>query len=144
VAAAKCLTFRSPWNRSILVASSGGTAIEEYNQTGMSRSVVDEVDDLSEEVKDLALNLALYLAKIKQQADTATFVRLEPDFIRLVHGAVRVVKDVTVILNAARNRERMVYEVPSGKPSMDQLELKLHGILEQCHRVLAALSEIDH
>lgn len=103
--------------------------------------VILEVDNLSEQVKTLALNLALFLAKLKSKTGSDQFARLEPEFIRLVNGTVRAVQDITVVLNAARNRERMLWQVPSGKFSKDQIEVKLHGILEQCNRVLFSLSQ---
>ncbi|HUV31679.1 MAG TPA: hypothetical protein VMY05_11400 [Acidobacteriota bacterium] len=102
--------------------------------------IVAEVDGLSEEVKSLALNLALYLAKLKSSTGSEQFVRLEPDFIRLVNGTVRVVQEVAGILNAARNEGKMIYEIPSGRLAKDRIETKLHGILEQCTRVLESLS----
>jgi hypothetical protein len=103
--------------------------------------VIAEVDELSEQVKTLALNLALFLAKLKSKADSDRFARLEPEFIRLVNGTVRAIQDITVVLNAARDREGMLWQVPSGKSNKDQIEVKLHGILEQCNRVLFSLSQ---
>ncbi|MEW6050505.1 MAG: hypothetical protein AB1644_05520 [Candidatus Zixiibacteriota bacterium] len=104
-------------------------------------ALLEEVDALGEEVKTLALNLAIYLAKIKAEANSEALNRMEPDFIKLVNGTVRVVQEMTAILNAARNMERMVYEVPSGTLRDDRLEARLRSVLEQCGQILGALSQ---
>ena len=104
--------------------------------------VLSEVDALSEEIKTLALNLALYLAKAKSKADSAEFARLEPEFIRLVNGTVKLVNEIARVINAARNREIMLYEVPDGKLPVDQIEVRLQAILDQCTRILNCLSQV--
>jgi hypothetical protein len=98
-----------------------------------------QVDTLNEEVKSLALNIALYLAKARAEKGSATLDRLEPEFIRLVNGTVRAVSDLTNILNAARNAETMVYEIPSGLGTRDHVEQKLQSILSQCSSLLGQL-----
>ena len=105
--------------------------------------LVGEVDALNEEVKTLALNLAIYLAKAKNKAPSPDLTRLEPDFIRLVNGAVKVVQEMSVILNAARNSETVVYEVPSGKLADDHLAVKLRSVAAQCSQILASLADIE-
>lgn len=100
-----------------------------------------QVDALSEEVKGMALNIALYLAKARSEQGSATLDRLEPEFIRLVNGTVRVVADLTNILNAARNSETMVYEIPSGQGTRDHIEQRLQSILSQCKSLLGQLGQ---
>lgn len=106
-----------------------------------SLSVVEEVDCLSEEVRTLALNLAIYLAKVKSQTQSEKLNQMEPDFIKLVNGTVRVVQEMTGILNAARNMERMIYDVPSGNVPHDRMETRLRSILDQCGGILTSLAE---
>jgi hypothetical protein len=103
--------------------------------------LVTEVAKLSEEVKALALSLALYLAKAKSGTHSAELSRLEPEFIRLVNGTVRMVQELTQVLNAARNRETMAYQAPSGRLSQDRIEVKLYGILEQCTQIMNSLKQ---
>ena len=103
--------------------------------------ILVEADELSEQVKTLALNLAIYLAKLKSRTRSEHLDRLEPEFIRLVNGTVKVLREVAAVLNAARNRDRMAWEIPSGRYGKDQIEVKLHGILEQCTRVLDSLNQ---
>ena len=104
-----------------------------------SLQVINRVDALNEEVKTLALKMAVYLAKAK--GNSAELTRLEPDFIRLVNGTVKVVQEITNIINAANNLDKMVYQVPSGKLDQDQIEMKLKTILELCQKIQNTLSK---
>jgi hypothetical protein len=101
-------------------------------------NLVDQVDGLSEEVKVLALNLAIYLAKAKSESEELS--QLEPEFIRLVNGTVLVLQEIGRIISAARNAETMVYDVSSGQIRRDQIEVRLRSILDQCGRIMRALS----
>ena len=103
--------------------------------------IIDQADQLNEQVKALALNLALYLAKAKSSSSKIS--RLEPEFVRLVKGTVRVVQELTVVISAARNPETATYTPPTSPPGVDGLELKLHSILDQCQRIMSALSSAD-
>lgn len=105
--------------------------------------LLDQVDNLGDEVKSLALNLALYLAKAKAKTGSSPeFVnQMEPEFIRLVNDTVKVVQELTLILNASRNLERNLYEIPSNDAQKDQLEERLEDILRQCSGVLSSLSQ---
>ncbi|MCK4632495.1 MAG: hypothetical protein KAT79_04445 [candidate division Zixibacteria bacterium] len=107
--------------------------------TGRNRELdlVEQVDTLGDQVKTLALNMAIYLAKTKN--DSEQISRLEPEFIRLVNGTVKVVQELAVIINAARNSEKMVWDVASGRIGHDMLEMKLRSILDQCSKIMSAL-----
>ncbi|HVP06217.1 MAG TPA: hypothetical protein VMS71_00135, partial [Candidatus Acidoferrum sp.] len=58
-----------------------------------------------------------------------------------VNGTVHVVQEMTLILNAARNMERMIYEVPSGNIQQDRLETRLRSLLDQCTDIISALTD---
>lgn len=103
--------------------------------------IVEYVENLNEEVKDLVLNLAIYLAKSKKDSDQLS--KMEPEFIKLVNGAVKVGQELSIIINAANNRETLVYDVPSGKFHSDHIENKLNSILEQCRQILEELGVRD-
>ena len=113
------------------------------NQTDKKQAaneLINEVDELNEEVKSLALNLAIYLAKAKSQFPAAGLDRLEPDFIRLVNGTVKVVQEMAGLLTAARTGltdPRAADETPVD----DALELKLRSISEQCRKIQRRLEE---
>jgi len=100
---------------------------------------VDQVDNLSEEVKLLALNLAIYLAKAKDHSKDLS--RLEPDFVKLVNGTVKVVQELTDIVQAARNVGAMVHEPPTGNVPTTLMESRLRSILDQCANIMSALSK---
>lgn len=102
-------------------------------------SVIEKVDDLNEEVKVLALNLAIYLAKAKGRS--AALSRLEPDFIQLVNGTVKVVHELAGIINAARNLESMVNDLADHAPGADPLEGRLREVLAQCRRIMEVLTD---
>jgi hypothetical protein len=106
-----------------------------------TRDIITEVDNLNEEVKTLALNLAIYLAKAKNKEPAGRLTRMEPEFIRLVNGTVKVVQEMAVLLDAARNNEVMAYDVPAKRNPDSKLAAKIRSISEQCNRILAALSE---
>ncbi|MFQ5498877.1 MAG: hypothetical protein ACE5FH_04325 [Candidatus Zixiibacteriota bacterium] len=98
---------------------------------------IEQVNRLGEEMKKLALSLAIYLAKAKGKSEELH--RMESDFVQLVNGSISVVQEVTAILNAARNLEKMIFEVPSGNMERDRLETRLKVVLSQCSAVLEAL-----
>lgn len=102
--------------------------------------LVAVVDALSEETRDLALNLALYLAKAKKSSEKLK--RMEPEFIRLVNSTVKVIQELAVILNAARNQEKMIYQLPSGRRDKDHVQISLESIAGQCNQILASLREV--
>ena len=102
--------------------------------------LVEQVDALNEEVKGLALNLAIYLAKAKSASEEIN--RMEPEFIQLVNGTVKAVQELGVLINAARSQETMIFDIPSGRrQGPDRIETKLRAILDQCARVMASLGE---
>ena len=100
--------------------------------------LIADIEELNDEVKSLAINLAVYLAKAKSKSEKLS--QLEPDFIKLVNGTVKVVQELTYLINAAQNKEKMVYDVPSGAMKSDRIELKLESILQQCRDIMDNLA----
>lgn len=117
--------------------------VDEHRQRGHKLDLVEKVDLLNDEVKTLALNLAVQIAKVRSKNLAPELVKMEPQFIRLVNGAVRAVKDMAVILEAARNKEIMVYDVPSGREAEDRIEYGLRSILAQCNEIMDSLENPD-
>lgn len=109
----------------------------EANQN-VAPELVDQVEFLNGEVRLLAMNLAIYLARAKKESDRIN--KLEPDFIRLVNGTVKVVQELTRIIHAARNEELHNHAMRVERTGSDPIEIKLQGILDQCHRIMVALS----
>ncbi len=108
-----------------------------YPESKRNLNLIDKVDNLSEEVRVLALNLAIYLAKTKSESELLS--QLEPEFIRLVNGTIGVLQEIEKIVSAARDSETMTYDVPSGRVRRDHIELKLRSILDQCGRIMTSL-----
>ncbi len=104
--------------------------------------LLETVDALNEDTKDLALNLALYLAKAKASGNSEQLKQMEPEFIRLVNGTIKVVQEITYILNAARNKEKMVFQLPSGQVTRDHIEDKLESVAQQCMRIQETLAQV--
>ena len=102
--------------------------------------LVEQVDLLNDEVKTLAINLAVHMAKVKSEGQSPELVKMEPQFLRLVNGTVRAVKDLAIILDAAKNRETMAYDPPSDGQTDDRIEFGLRSILAQCSEIMQALS----
>lgn len=111
-------------------------------RTPQPDDLINEVDELNEEVKSLALNLAIYLAKAKKQHPGIGLERLEPDFIRLVNGTVKVVQEMTSMLNAARSGISEETPLAVDRPLHDQLEIKLRSISELCSRIVSRLATV--
>lgn len=101
---------------------------------------VSELSTLAEQVKILALNLAINLAKAKHDARELAF--MEPQFTRLVHGSVEVIKEITAMLRVFRNEEKMVYNPPASEKKLDHIETSLNEILNLSQKVLAVIADI--
>jgi methyl-accepting chemotaxis protein len=100
----------------------------------------EQVDDLAGQVKMLALNLAISLARTKNE--TKELAYLEPEFTKLIHGSVEVIKEIMDILKALRNKEKMVYSPPSESGKLDRIETALYEILNRSQNILKTISDI--
>jgi hypothetical protein len=99
-----------------------------------------QIMQLTAQVKTLALHLALNLARSKQEIKELTV--LEPEFTKLVNGSVEIVREVTAILKAFRNEERMVYTSKEIDGNFRRIEMALNEILTLSHTVQEAIVSI--
>jgi hypothetical protein len=99
--------------------------------------IISRVEHLNEEVKSLALNMAIYLAKIKK--DSEKISNMEPEFIRLVNSTVKVVQELTVIIDAAKNPNNGSSVGSSTYKMTEHLESKLNSIVSQCQEIVETL-----
>ncbi len=99
-----------------------------------------QIDDLANQVKVLALNLAISLAKTKNQTAELSF--LEPEFTKLINGSVEVIREIAGILRTFRNEEKMVYAPPSQSEKLDRIETSLSEIHLLSQNILKTISEI--
>ena len=102
-----------------------------------NNQLIDTVDTLNENVKQIAVDLALYLAKVKK--DSQVVNKMEPQFIRLVNTTIKVVQKIAVVIRAASNNEKVQYHLPSSRGIKDQVEVKLNSIMEQCAAIMHTL-----
>ena len=101
---------------------------------------VDNVNSMAEQVRILALNLAINLAREKKNIKELTF--LEPDFTKLIYGSVDVIKEISIILKAFQNEEKMIYAPPSSSGKLDHIESSLNEILNLSQNVLEIITRI--
>jgi hypothetical protein len=107
---------------------------------GEDTDLSEQVKYLTQKVKTLALNLAINLAKSKDDIKELTF--MEKEFTQLIGGSVDVLKEVTQILNVYRNEGRMIYDPPSSSDKLDRIESSLNEILSLSHNILEVIASI--
>jgi uncharacterized phage infection (PIP) family protein YhgE len=113
---------------------------EEVNKTESAEMYSRQINELADQIKTLALNLAINLARSKNEITELQV--LEPEFTRLVNGSVEVVKRVSEVLKAFRNEGKMVYSPNSGSERIDRLEESLNEIHDLSKDVLWSIEEI--
>jgi len=101
---------------------------------------VNHVNSMAEQVRILALNLAISLAQERDNIRELTV--LEADFTELIHGAVEVIKDVTAMLQAYQNEGKMVYSPPASSSNLDHIETSLNEILAMSKNILGIIADI--
>lgn len=109
-------------------------------ENNTNRKWVDNVNSMAEQVRILALNLAINLAREKKNIKELTF--LEPDFTKLIYGSVDVIKEISVILKAFQNEEKMIYAPPSSSGKLDHIESSLNEILNLSRNILEVITRI--
>ncbi len=102
------------------------TEEEKKENTDPNPDLADQVDFLADQVKILALNLAINLAKAKNDVQELAF--MEKEFTRLINGSVEVIREVSGILKVFRNEDRMVFDPPSQSGKLDRIEQSLNEI----------------
>ena len=97
-----------------------------------------QLDTLAEEVKMLALNLAINLARSKHEIAELSY--LEPEFTKLINGSVEVIREITTMMRAFRNEEKMVYTPTRDSSHPDKIEASLNEILEKSQDIIEAIA----
>ncbi len=101
---------------------------------------IGRVGGLADQVKVLALNLAINLARAK--AEARELIVLEPQFTRLIHGSVEVIREITVLLNTLGNMNDKAAKSPVAKDKMLKIDATLNEILTLSNDVQSAISKI--
>ncbi len=104
------------------------------NKYPNSANLVDRVDALADQVKTLALNLAITLAREKSKVKDLKI--LEPEFTRMINKSVGVIREITKILRALRSDEHRGPRTSIDIKSFDEIETSLEEILNVSKNVL--------
>lgn len=109
------------------------------NRTGGHDAEQAELDQLlvnvekfSELLQAMTFELALLLARLKQDQPLHDIHRQEPRFLRLINGAVEIVKNVNSLTRAARETDPLVFDPPAGTTTaLDQQLTEISRILNE-------------
>jgi hypothetical protein len=99
-------------------------------------ALAKEVEDLNEQVRLLAINLAGFLAREKDSKNR--FAAMEPDFHRLVSGLVSVVSEVSHVISATHHAPSL--QPPSMPGTGNSMEFQLRALRTLCHDIQRRLS----
>jgi len=117
---------------------------EDYREDQLR--LVRETEELAEEVKILAINLAITLAKIQLQ--NQTIKDLEPQFSELVKRANEASYQVAAILQGIRNQKKMVIMTDTDSESRsqpnvyDKMEISLNNVNELSRNIIRTITRI--
>jgi hypothetical protein len=104
--------------------------------------MIRQVENLTEQVKTLALNLALTLAREKKQIKDLTL--LEPEFTKLVNGSVDVIREISEILRALQSDKIPDSSTTIEGKNLARIEASLNEILTLSQNVLKAVASIKN
>jgi methyl-accepting chemotaxis protein len=91
--------------------------------------LIDQINGLTDQVKTLALNLAITLAREKKQIKDLTL--LEPEFTKLINGSVDVIREISEILKALQGDRK-----DSDLKNLDNRNLsRIEGSLNEIHNL---------
>ena len=99
-----------------------------------SKNLIDQVDNLAEQAKTMALNLALTLAHEKSKIKDLKV--LEPEFTRMINKSVGVIREITKILGMLRSDKPGAPQTPINSERFDKIETSMEEILDVSKNVL--------
>ena len=108
--------------------------------------MADEVDYLAGEVKILAINMAITLAKMRCREKQLG--KLEPQFTELIKKANDTSQQVTEMLKVFKNKKRMVSGLPASseiiekRGAYDSMEAKLNHVYQLSQEMMIMLSKL--
>jgi len=113
------------------------TSGNDNNKYSDNENLVGYVDNLADQAKMLALNLALTLARKKTEIEDLTI--LEPEFVRLINNSVNVIREITKILRTFQGDGQSVSDEPIKKRNFERIETSLNEILDLSNNVLKTI-----
>ncbi len=106
--------------------------------------LAEEVDYLAGEVKLLAINLAISLAKLHKHHKTIK--DLEPQFTELIRRANTTSQQVSDVTKAFQNRKQMIFSLPASseiiekRGAYDKIEATLNYVYELSQEVIQTIT----
>jgi methyl-accepting chemotaxis protein len=101
------------------------------NKQPQGADLVGQVDELADQVKNLALNLAITLAREKERVKDLKII--EPEFTHLINKSVGVVREITnILMSIGAEEPRMTV----GSDRLMTIEKSLEEILIVAENVL--------
>jgi methyl-accepting chemotaxis protein len=107
---------------------------------GPDDDLLNLVGTLADQVKILALNLAINLARTKAKAEELTV--LEPQFTRLINGSVEAIRELSALLRNLDNRKEAKPKAEMNREKMKKIGDTLNEILDLSQNVHTSISEI--
>jgi hypothetical protein len=108
--------------------------------------LAEEVSYLTDEIKLLAINLAVVMARLKRDKHPTDL--LEPQLSDFINQAVEAAERVRAVLEATRGQKAMVYQLPPSEEIIarrgvyDQIEQTLLQIYELSQDVIQSLTRL--
>jgi len=124
-----------------VVQNRDNSSVDDY------RRLSQDVEYLAGEVKLLAINLAIALAKSKQKG--YSLVKLEPQFSELIQRVNRTSAQVVQVLEAFRNQKQMLFSLPAStevierRGAYDKTEATLNHVYDLSQGILKQIREIN-
>jgi hypothetical protein len=112
----------------------------------LKEAMVEDVFQLVEEVKLLAINLAVAMARLKR--DNLPTDLLEPHVSNLINQAVAASDKVRVVLEATRGQRALLYELPPSsetsarRGAYDQIEQSLLHVHDLSQYVIESITRL--
>ena len=106
--------------------------------------LANKAGELADEVKLLAINLAISLARI--QGRDKTLKELEPHFTELIKKSNEASHQVTGVLEAFQNQKKIIYNLPASsevvakRGAYDRLEATLNHIYDLSQKIIQTIT----
>lgn len=107
-----------------------------------------EVAEVSSEVKLLAMNLAIIVAKI--QNSSKPLIGMDEDFTELISRVNRTTNQIDDVLKAFNAQKTMLYSLPAStkvieqRGAYDKIEASLNQAYELSQKITRSIQELEH
>ena len=99
--------------------------------------IIKRLDNVNDEVKQLAMNLAMFLSEKKNSSQKLSV--LEPECINMINSTIKAAQEISHILNTAANNPDPEFQTDNDIKKAEELEHRLHMLLTQCQQMLEKL-----